>query len=190
MEAQKEQKLNRRYLAGLMDGESYFGILPRNNSFRRYFVPVIKIAMTHPEILRLVVQTLGGHVSVREFNGKPNSKTAWCWELRTWVKVRAGLDYVYPYLIVKRPQAEVLKAFLATETENVGRSRTIPESVLVERARLYTLMRQLNHRGRAPAETKRGRSASTIESMRGVDEAIVRTAEESAELAGNAPAVV
>lgn len=142
-----------------------------------HFVPVIKMATTHPDILRMIVQTLGGHVHTRTFPLQMNYKDAWCWEVRTFTTVRIALEYVQPYLIIKRPQAELLADFLVTvqrQPVESGGIRRLPEAVLIERTRLYTLMMQLNHRGRPLAETKCVRPATA-------GEAIVRPSEQSEE---------
>ena len=160
-------QLHRRYLAGLLDGEGYFGIMrgPKSRTGQgSYYVPTIKMATTHPDILRLVVQTLGGHISLRVFSPQQNYKDAWWWTVRTFTTVQRALAYVKPYLIIKHPQAEVLEAFLLT-VQPAGNVRSLPQAVLEERARLYALMVKLNHRGRPLAETKRECPASAGEAI-------------------------
>ena len=162
-----KDKITRRYLAGLLDGEGYFGIIKdRYEDGHIKFTPAIKMSLTTPEVLSEIVQKLGGHVHVRYWPNE-NWKPAYCWESKTYVQVSKVLDYVHEYLIIKKPQADILRRFLNTKTPNAGSTKMLP-GTLETRALLYTLLRKLNKRGLPPAETKR-------ESSPKGDEAIVRT---------------
>jgi len=149
-----KQMITRRYLAGLLDGEGYFGIMNKYTASRRYYTPAIKMTLTTPDIIKELVIKFEGNVYVRKFPGK-NQKDAWCWDNKTWKQVAKVLDYVYPYLIIKRPQAEILKEFLTTKSnkQNYG-SSGIPPEIMERRKKLYQLIRKLNYRGVPPAETK------------------------------------
>lgn len=173
------RKITRRYLAGLLDGEGYFGILPRTGEYRfhhnhkmRQYFPCIKMSLTTPEILKEIVMLLGGHIHIRPFNNfaTSNCKNAYCWESRTFVQVEKVLNYVHKYLIIKKIHADILAEFLKTKSKPNGKSgKELDIKAVKKRENLYYLMRKLNHKGRLPAETER-------ESSPQGDEATVRTA--------------
>lgn len=171
------EKLTRRYMAGLLDGEGYFGIM-RNKykNGRRKYVPTIKMSLTHPTVLRLIVSKLGGHISTRYW-ANANWKPAYCWQVNTFVTVKRVLDYVQEYLIIKSEQGKVLREYLDTINKNLG-AIPMPEEILAEREKLCRLMSKLNYRGIPPAENKR-------ESSKKLDEAMFRTSVKTEEAVGN-----
>jgi hypothetical protein len=176
-----KEKITRRYLAGLLDGEGYFGILKKHEGSSPdgyYYRPVIKMSLTHSEVIKEVCLKLGGHIHKHTFNNDV-WKDAWQWESRTFVQVDKVLSYVHEYLIIKKQQADVLREFLETKfkTDNLG-STPMPKELLEKRAYLYYLMKKLNHRGKALAETKRDGSTK-------VDEVIVRTDMKVSDVVGN-----
>ena len=164
------ERITRRYLAGLLDGEGYFGIMKMNHEKGGYYYrPTIKMALTTPEVLKEICLKLGGHICKREFN-HPVWNDAWSWESRTFVQVDKVLSYVHEYLIIKKSQGDVLREFVDTKfkiNSDMG-STPIPKEILEKRANLYYLMKKLNHRGKSPAENKRDSSTK-------VDEAMFRT---------------
>ena len=142
--------------------------MPEKKEQRRYFKPAIKIGMTSPEVIKEIHLLFGGQLFLRKYG--ENSKYHGCkdcltWQVVTFVMVDKVLNYVHPYLIVKKPQADVLREFLNTKEDacyKIGKGNGLrgngiflkPE-IFIKRQRLYSLMKQLNQRGYAPAETKR-----------------------------------
>lgn len=174
--------LSREYLAGLLDGEGYLGLMQGNSQHRMKYIPTVKMANTHEQIVRLVSRQLGGNISYQPFTENADIwKPAWCWTVRGFLRVTRVLDAVQPFLIVKQPQAEVLRAFLETVTPSEGPRGCwkLPASIVRERERLYLLMKELNRRGPSPAETKRERPVDLT------GEVIVRPAWQHAETGGN-----
>ncbi len=182
-----ESKISRRYLAGLVDGEGYIGILPEDKKNRFYFKPTIKIGMSSPEAIKEIYLLLGGNLYTKK-RDNPLHKEVLVWSVSTFNQVDKALDYFHKYLIVKKPQADVLREFLNTKENNcykIGKGNGIkgnglflkPE-IFAKRQRLYSLMRKLNQRGCAPAETKC--KPPVLQ-----DEVIVRTSEKSEEVIRN-----
>lgn len=180
-EGRLTEMLSREYLAGVLDGEGYLGIMQGNAQQRMKYIPTIKMTNTHEGLVRLFARQLGGHVSSRPFADHMEWKPAWCWAVRGYVAVTRVLDVVQPFLIVKQQQAEVLRAFLETVTPSEGPRGVwkLPESILRERGRLYLLMKELNRKGRSPAETERERPVDLT------GEVTVRPARQRAETGGN-----
>ena len=69
------EKISRRYLAGLLDGEGYFGILPEKKEYRLYFKPAIKIGMTSHEVLKEIYLLFGGQLFLRKYDENLSSNT-------------------------------------------------------------------------------------------------------------------
>lgn len=166
-----KEKLSRRYLAGLMDGEGYLSITIQTTKIGRYYKPTIKLAMCDPRLVRMVASLFGGHAHTRQYPLDKPFRDAYEWEARTFASVRQVLDYIQPYLILKQAQADVLREFLATQVSPDGNGvrLPVPTAIVEKRAKLYALARVLNRRGRPPAETK-----SECSPAKG-DEAIVRS---------------
>ena len=181
------EKISRRYLAGLLDGEGYFGILPADRKNRQYFKPAIKIGMTSHQVIKEIYLLLGGQLYFDNRENK-NHKNLLTWQVTTFDAVDKVLNYVHPYLIVKNSQADVLREFLNTKEDacyKIGKGNGVkgngiflkPE-IFIKRQRLYSLMRKLNQRGCIPAETKC--KPPVLQ-----DEVIVRPSEKSEEIIRN-----
>ena len=108
-------QITKQYIAGLIDGEGYLGILPsrakglKNTSYE----PVIKIGMTGNEVLPIfnsLINTYGGHIDTRGKKTKGN-RIAYTYILKSKVKVLNLLKDIQPYLIVKLQQSEILISF-------------------------------------------------------------------------------
>src|SRR3990167_4191502 len=113
--------LSAEYLAGFLDGEGYFGIMQGPSQVRMKYIPTIKMANTHEQITRRICKELGGNLCYSPFTQNADIwKPAWCWTVRGFLRVTRVLDVVQPFLIVKQPQAEVLRAFLETVTPSEG----------------------------------------------------------------------
>lgn len=104
-----------QYLAGLIDGEGYLGLIPsrakglKNQSFE----PVVKLGMTGKTVLIIFDQLqgkYGGTIERRRILTKGN-REAYTYVLKSRKKVLALLNDVSPYLIVKQGQALLLMQF-------------------------------------------------------------------------------
>lgn len=181
------ERISRRYLAGLMDGEGYIGILPADKENRQYFKPAIKIGMTSPEVIKGIHLLFGGQLYLSD-RGNSKHKSLLTWQAVTYNLVDKVLNYIHPYLIVKKPQADVLREFLNTKENScykigkgngvIGNGTFLKPEIFIKRQRLYSLMRKLNQRGCAPAETKC--KPPVLQ-----DEVIVRPSEKSEEVDRN-----
>ena len=151
-------RITRRYLAGILDGEGYISIKPEYAIGRTHYKPVIKMALTDKTayILFEIKDLLGGHIHKRTFTNQKHND-AYCWEVQTFDAVKKVLDYVRPYLILKRKQADIVNELIKTKSDTISADGTftkINPQVLAKRQRLYNLVRELNRQGRLPAETK------------------------------------
>ena len=145
--------ISKQYLAGFVDGEAYLGIRKHSNKQSRtgyYYNICIKIAQktSASAILYEFQKMFNGDISHREHTGNQNQSTMW--EISGIKRVSKFIDELFKYLIVKKPQAEILKEYikLGNANSNVERSTYI----MKKRAELYKEIILLNHRGLA--ETK------------------------------------
>lgn len=143
----KINKLQSAYLAGLTDGEGYIGILQTKQGNKKQWFsnkefilkPVIKIAMTDKDLVSYLHNSFGGTFETRKAHGR--AKESYCWALRD----RKAVEFVrqvYPYLKVKKKQAEILLRFPSGEA-----GKTLSDSVYQKRIDYMNQIRALNKRG-------------------------------------------
>ena len=98
-------KLNLAYLAGIVDGEGciYAKYGKSKNSSINYQVKV-EVELVNEPVIRLLGATFDGYVYKRS---KKNRKDTYRWQAHGEVAYNA-IKALYPYLIIKKPQAEVL----------------------------------------------------------------------------------
>ncbi len=177
-------RITRRYLAGLIDGEGYVSIKSIDRWKRRFYAPVVKMALTEKTgyLLFEIKELLGGHVYKRTSkNDKHND--SFYWDVHTWKQAEKVIDYIRPYLILKRKQADLVWELIKTKQKLLQKEKgnefaKIPLQVLQKRQRLYNLVKELNQRGRVTAETK-------CETPTNEGEVIVRSSEKSEEVVRN-----
>ena len=140
-------KLDAAYLAGLVDGEGYIGIMMNRrgekatfHSVKDYlYTPVLKICMTDRAIIEWLYCSFGGTFEIRKARG--NARESYGWMCRK-AQVRKFLGYLYPYLRVKRKQAEVIFRYPVGEP-----GKPLPDEIWRKRDELYGEIRALNKTG-------------------------------------------
>ena len=152
--------ITRAYLAGMTDGEGYIGItLVRKGEKKHWglekdatFRAEINITSTNKSIIKWIGSLCDGYVDGRD-HSQPNRKRSYAWEARKTNQCASFLKLVYPYLKIKKPQADVLLRFLQTFNEprkrrGIVRGKpTVSEAIHDKRAQLYMRIRELNMRG-------------------------------------------
>lgn len=154
-------KLTAAYLAGFIDGEGYLGLIrykKKNGRREDFYEAALKVASTDRKIIEWLKNSFGGSISEREMGG--NSKKAFCWEVRGKMVVPI-IDKIFPYLKIKKPQAELLKryrktiekpsySFVSRVANNGGRfiSKTLKPEIVEYRLSLYSQIKTLNQRGK------------------------------------------
>jgi hypothetical protein len=108
-------KITEEYLAGLLDGEGYFGLMKRNGFEKGYrrkgYIPAVKMAFTNKdaEILYVLKEKYGGNINSSGQRG--NTKPSTQWEIKSKINLKEFLPKIIPYLIIKKPQAKLLLEF-------------------------------------------------------------------------------
>jgi hypothetical protein len=135
------------YLAGYLDGEGYFGIIPRFH--KSSYAAKIKVASTNKETIDWLKNSFGGSVNKRTFPNK-NNKDAYCWTLEG-KNILPFLLRIYPYLKIKREQCKLLIDFKKIDYQkyNCGARKGVvfPQEIKDKIYFLYSEIRRLNQRG-------------------------------------------
>lgn len=147
-----------QYIAGFVDGEGYLGIRKQTNKNCKlgyHHSLVVKVSQLEKcrEPLDYMKEKYGGTISKPTMTG--NRRPVVAWELANTKAIKAFLDDVQEYLIVKKPQAQLLREFIA-----VGKITTrIPSKIdkardelYAKREPLYLKGLQINRRGLAETE--------------------------------------
>ena len=153
------------YLAGLIDGEGSFVIQKTNiekmakssRSKTPRYLGVFCIGMVHREPLDLIQKTIGAGKVYEE--RVPNRRSIWRIRFAGRLKIIEFIENLLPYLIVKKPQAEVLLDFITNwktsgRKEHGFRDRVCSEE-LQRREEAYLKMRKLNAVGVAATTESR-----------------------------------
>lgn len=107
--------MNIAYVAGLIDGEGCINFCKcRDSVYPRLF-----ITNTNQEILELLQEKYGGDINPLSLR-KENWKQGYSWRV-SWSKAVDLLEKVYPYLIIKRRQAQTVFAWDACRPNNEDR---------------------------------------------------------------------
>ena len=140
-------KTNAAYVAGIIDGEGWIGIVKQSGYYREQ----CKVDNTCKKLIDWLYHSFGG--SYYQQKGKrEGNKMNYVWYLRKG-QVYKILKTVYPYMKVKRKQAEIIFQFEGTKERSSGRYYRLPDYVKKKREELMLQIKALNHRS-AAVETK------------------------------------
>lgn len=155
------------YLAGLLDGEGYFGIMKEKNphSKKGYsFNPVVKMASTNKEIVIWLKDSFGGYTETRK--ARENAKESYAWTLKYRKNLREFILLIRPYSKIKKEAIDVLLKRLSYDQKSkiianrIGKKQTqgwkeYSEDVWAELEKLYWEIRRINQRGNGFVQLER-----------------------------------
>lgn len=105
-----------QYLAGLVDGEGYLGLIPciKRGSINTSYQCVIKLCLTGmnaKEVITQIAKDNKGHVYKRS---KPTAtgKVVYTVEIKSKPRIKELLDKIQPYMLVKKEQATLMREFV------------------------------------------------------------------------------
>jgi len=131
-------------LAAFLDGEGCITLLDRQRGTQygvyHLYQPHVVIGNTDKRLMDWLMSTFNGWVSKLQPTGRPNAKVGYSWHM---TNIKRLLHDVYPYLLLKKEQAEILMNFPMSEKPN--RHRTDKDKRRQERA--CKRIRELNKRG-------------------------------------------
>src|SRR6266702_116697 len=129
--------MNSAWLAGFVDGEGCIGLSPV--PYGGWQVRII-ITNTSEDILKQIHSQYGGTMSARQY--KPNWKP--CRQLTLCSrKAIVLLRDIYPFLVLKRPQANIAFEFQSL----LGKGERIPITVVQKKQVLADTLHRLNKKG-------------------------------------------
>lgn len=135
------------YAAGIVDGEGHISIV-RNAApqYRIGYMYRLTVGVTNTNVwlINWMQFQFGGKIYQR-CDKRPNRKTAWVWLVHQ-NGASEFLKLILPYLLIKKPQAELAIQFQSAK--HPGKRHT-PESKVIEQAQKI-LMTNYNRKGRHP----------------------------------------
>lgn len=138
------RKIDLAYTAGILDGEGCIGIYPRGR--RRMHRAEVRIHNTNEWLIQWLRFAYGGSVYYTEPKQGENHKPCWMWVV-SGKKALIFLQLIYPYLRLKKPQAELAVKFLRVR-RGTGYDSTEEELAIAEAQRI--VMNKMNKTGRSP----------------------------------------
>lgn len=133
------------YIAGIFDGEGYVGIWESGKWSKRNFSPrfviTLTITNTSARMLNWIHDRVGGNIRISHLAGQYKA-TKTCYKLAMYGgRAVELLRVMFPYLLVKKEQAEIVfklkEITLARDPRVCGISRTrLTEAELEERREL------------------------------------------------------
>jgi hypothetical protein len=141
----------RAYTAGLIDGEGCVTLYCRGGrggvGFRQgQFVCLVYVNSTTKSMIDWLSSRWGGTVCYVPEKPDMNRKAQWRWQLQSNAVLRM-LDEIMEFMVVKRPQAKLIRRF-QRYLQISGRKRT--DKVDRVQTRFWVEVRRLNHRGVRP----------------------------------------
>lgn len=113
--------MDSRYVAGYFDGEGYIGLYWNkgcaDDRYRSGFrtgswIRAVGINNTYLPVIKSLYTTFGGSLrTLREAEGI--CKKQYAWTLGAGKEIKHFLDFLFPHLVEKKPQASVMLAVLA-----------------------------------------------------------------------------
>jgi hypothetical protein len=110
------------YLAGIFDGEGTIGYY----DFRNRHESTVMITNADPRLMNWIMDTIGyGNVHTVKKGYTRRKHVVHHWRISNKPRVKEFLEAIYPYLIVKRDQAELLLSLW--NLENPGKNKITSE---------------------------------------------------------------
>lgn len=127
------------WLAGIIDGEGYLGMIWHKREYGSHFQiqPQIIIGLTDKKAIEIIDKIFPATLYEREEKG--NQKKSWVYQLRKREKILELLRIIKPYLRIKIQQADLLIEFCKNRKHHKGYSEREKE--------IYNQLRILNKRG-------------------------------------------
>jgi hypothetical protein len=132
------------YLAGIMDGEGSFYI-GRDHRREKCFNSRLYVVNTDERLIKWLQENFTGLTYSRTSPKNPKWKMKYEWVARK-SEILPICEAIYPFLICKREQAEVMIKFRETFKERRGARHSVPSETHDLRLNLLSQLSKLNHR--------------------------------------------
>lgn len=127
------------YLAGIVDGEGTVTLMKHHKN--ETHIPFVGIANNNLKLLQWIKSTVGGNICSKK-KRLPHHNNSYVLNIRQDRALRF-INEIKKYLIVKRPQAELITKRYKTVTHRAG--KYTPE-MLLKKNELVAKIRKLNQR--------------------------------------------
>lgn len=132
------------YMAGILDGEGCFSITKTKPSdcINPRYTGRVMIGMTDKEVISLFYEKFGGSMLIERVQ---NRKPIYRWKLvGDSERVINFLEKIIPYLICKKPQAEILLEYVKTKKiSGYQKNKGLPIEELHRREDFYLKIKEL-----------------------------------------------
>lgn len=137
------------YLAGIVDGEGNIGLLRRNpkpqcGEINPTFLDYVKVTNTDYRLLSWIKEHVGAGSIYAESRNKERSRKVYTWHISS-KPCLIFLRQIYPFLVVKKEQADVIFQFRMTIDQARPCKYGMPEDTIKERERLCSEMVRLHN---------------------------------------------
>jgi hypothetical protein len=122
------------YLAGIIDGEGCIAVMKEyhENSGSTFYRPRVYITNTNRDVIEWIAENFGGFIFVNRPEG--NRKISYMWHIHTVEQISKLIHKIYPFLIIKKKQAQTLLFLLNKDPLETGEEQ-------------YEEMKRLNRKG-------------------------------------------
>lgn len=139
------------YIGGLIDGEGSIMVTRSTSGYKRKtpsYTPRIKIAMTDIAPLEFVLDSTGYGSINREVDRRNGSirKVLYQWQVHSLDKCRGFAEMIWPYLILKAPQAKLMIEYCSRFCKQLKCMDGVPKDERRYREEVYHKMHKLNMR--------------------------------------------
>lgn len=121
------KKTDIAYIAGIVDGEGCIYLESKKNKNSRATQLSVSVGSTDKWLCEMLKFSFGGCV----YDMKSKTMQCWKWEIRCR-QASAFLEVVYPYLKLKKPQAEICIQFQKARHVNNWQHKTEEEKAIEE----------------------------------------------------------
>lgn len=144
------------WLAGIIDGEGTINIVKkpdrkRKDGTRRYnYWTLLQLSNTNEILIMKVIEImkkLGTNPYIWEKAETEKWKKSYQLSLQRMTKVKKILDQIKPYLIAKKPQAEIVLNFINSRLSKFQKGRGRYNPYTEEEIKWIEEIKKLNHRG-------------------------------------------
>jgi len=151
------------YLAGIYDGEGTIRInkcgtamyRAKHKTINPTYIAHLCLGMIDKRIPELLCKVFGGHMRYERAPEGKNCRGVWRWESTGRQNVTRIVTMLYPYLIVKKAQADVVLDLCNNWETPYSRSAGVGQREILRREQLYQKMKKLNAVGGAALSTER-----------------------------------
>lgn len=138
------RKVDLAYVAGIVDGEGWIGLRISNRVRGKIaYTLAVSVANSNEWIIQWLKFAFGGNCCCAEFP-EDNRKASWQWSIVANDALKF-LDLIYPYLKLKRTQADIAIKF---QRERRGRGTRTSDKELALQEAQRILITNMNKKGK------------------------------------------